>query len=188
MFGHNVHALNCLSSCLRSLLTSLSWFRKYLKVKHHDKKINFAFQWKTLYFEQPWKRPRFVFVFLSGEMKQFSLLRNYWDLLSIYRNLIYLWFLCQFEQQPEGKTLFKSKFSHELGEMKENIFTIVQMMTAYLWSWLWTVKQQDILLIIIEYYRDAFNTNSHYKTCAVLLVVLGIIIFNEINITALVPL
>ena len=150
-------------------------------------------------------------------MKQFSLLRNYWDLLSTYRNLIYAtgstcfknngclfqwseesfvrWkrklsarFLCQFEQQPEGKTLFKSKFSHELGEMKENIFTIVQMMTAYLWSWLWTVKQQDILLIIIEYYRDAFNTNSHYKTCAVLLVVLGIIIFNEINITALVPL
>ena len=97
-------------------------------------------------------------------------------------------FLCQFEQQPEGKTLFKSKFSHELGEMKENIFTIVQTMTAYLWSWLWTVQQQDILLIIIEYYRDAFNTNSHYKTCAVLLVVLGIIIFNEINITALVPL
>ena len=27
-------------------------------------------------------------------------------------------FLCQFEQQPEGKALFKSKFSHELGEMK----------------------------------------------------------------------
>ena len=41
-------------------------------------------------------------------------------------------FLRQFEQQPEGKALFKSKFSHELGEMKENIFTIVQMMTAYL--------------------------------------------------------
>ena len=41
-------------------------------------------------------------------------------------------FLRQFEQQPEGKALFKSKFSHELGEMKENIFTIVQTMTAYL--------------------------------------------------------
>ena len=27
-------------------------------------------------------------------------------------------FLCQFEQQPEGKALFKSKFSYELGEMK----------------------------------------------------------------------
>ena len=27
-------------------------------------------------------------------------------------------FLRQFEQQPEGKALFKSKFSHELGEMK----------------------------------------------------------------------
>ena len=51
-------------------------------------------------------------------------------------------FLCQFEQQPEGKALFKSKFSHELGEMKENIFTIVQMMTAYLWSWLWTVNHK----------------------------------------------
>ena len=41
-------------------------------------------------------------------------------------------FLCQFEQQLEGKALFKSKFSHELGERKENIFTITQMMTAYL--------------------------------------------------------
>ena len=98
-------------------------------------------------------------------MKQFSLLRNYWDLLSIYRNLIYAtgstcfetngclfqrserWrklsaqFLCQFEQ-PEGKALLKSKFSHELGERKENIFTIAQMMTAYLWSWLWTVNHK----------------------------------------------
>ena len=27
-------------------------------------------------------------------------------------------FLCQFEQQPQGKALFKSKFSHELGEIK----------------------------------------------------------------------
>ena len=26
-----------------------------------------------------------------------------------------------FEQQPEGKVVFKSKFSHELGEMKENL-------------------------------------------------------------------
>ena len=33
-------------------------------------------------------------------------------------------FLCQFKQQPEEKALFKSKFSHELGEMKEIIFTI----------------------------------------------------------------
>ena len=40
-------------------------------------------------------------------------------------------FLCQFEQQPEGKALFKSKFSHELGEMKKNIFKPVQTMTAY---------------------------------------------------------
>ena len=32
--------------------------------------------------------------------------------------------LHQFEQQPEGKALFKSNFSHELGEMKENSFTI----------------------------------------------------------------
>jgi len=42
------------------------------------------------------------------------------------------WCLRQFEQQPEGKALFKSNFSHELGEMKENSFTIVQTMTAYL--------------------------------------------------------
>ena len=28
---------------------------------------------------------------------------------------------CHFEQQPEGKAVFKSKFSHELGEMKENL-------------------------------------------------------------------
>ena len=42
------------------------------------------------------------------------------------------WCLHQFEQQPEGKALFKSNFSHELGEMKENSFTIMQMMTTYL--------------------------------------------------------
>ena len=28
-------------------------------------------------------------------------------------------FLCQFEQQPEGKALFKSKFSYELGEINK---------------------------------------------------------------------
>ena len=33
-------------------------------------------------------------------------------------------FLHQFEQQPEEKALFKSKVSHELGEMKEIIFTL----------------------------------------------------------------
>ena len=41
-------------------------------------------------------------------------------------------FLLQFEEQPEGKALFKGKFSCELGEMKENSFTIVQTMTVYL--------------------------------------------------------
>ena len=41
--------------------------------------------------------------------------------------------LREFEQQPEGKAMFKSKvISHELEKMKEIIFTIVQMMTAYL--------------------------------------------------------
>ena len=40
--------------------------------------------------------------------------------------------LRQFEQQPEGKALFESNLSRELGEMKENSFTIVQTMTAYL--------------------------------------------------------
>ena len=35
-----------------------------------------------------------------------------------------VWFLCQTEQQTEEKALFKSKFSHELGEMKEIILTI----------------------------------------------------------------
>ena len=33
---------------------------------------------------------------------------------------------CQFKQQPEEKALFKSRFSQELGEMKENIFIIVR--------------------------------------------------------------
>ena len=33
-------------------------------------------------------------------------------------------FLRQFEQQPEEKALFKSKFSHEFGEMKEIILTV----------------------------------------------------------------
>ena len=49
---------------------------------------------------------------------------------------------CEFEQQPDLKKLFKSKFSHELGEMKENNFTIVQTMTAYFWSWLWTINNK----------------------------------------------
>ena len=34
-------------------------------------------------------------------------------------------FVRQFRQQSEGKALLKRKFSHELGEMKESIFTIV---------------------------------------------------------------
>ena len=52
-------------------------------------KVNFAFQWKTLFFEETWKRPCIVFVFLSGETKQLSLLGNYWALLSINGNLIH---------------------------------------------------------------------------------------------------
>ena len=173
MYRHSVQALNWLSSCLRSFFTSLSWFRKHSKVKHFDEKKNFAFQWNTLYFEETWKRPRIVCIFLSGEMKQLSFLGNYWALLSIYGNLIYATkstrfgtnmaacfndlkdeesfvrqtkrliaqFFRQFEQQPEGKALFKSKFS-ELGEMKENSFPIVQTMTAYLWSRLWTINNK----------------------------------------------
>ena len=35
-----------------------------------------------------------------------------------------------FDQQPEGKAMFKSKFCHEFKEMKENNFTIVHFMTA----------------------------------------------------------
>ena len=35
-----------------------------------------------------------------------------------------------FEQQPEGKAMLKSKFCHEFKEMKENNFTIVQLMIA----------------------------------------------------------
>ena len=42
----------------------------------------------------------------------------------------------------EEKALFKSKFCHELGEMNESILTIVQTMTAYLWSWLSTIKNK----------------------------------------------
>ena len=79
MFWHHVRALNWLSSCLRSFFTN----------KHHDKKINFAFQRKTLYFEETWKRPRIrhiEYVFLS---ELFFLLGNYWALLSIYGNLIH---------------------------------------------------------------------------------------------------
>ena len=34
------------------------------------------------------------------------------------------------EQQPEGKAMLKSKFCCEFKEMKENNFTIVQLMTA----------------------------------------------------------
>ena len=39
-------------------------------------------------------------------------------------------FFCVREKQPEGKAMFKSKFCHELGEMKGNIFPKVQLMTA----------------------------------------------------------
>ena len=37
---------------------------------------------------------------------------------------------CPFEQQPEGKAMLKSKFCREFKEMKENNFTIVQLMIA----------------------------------------------------------
>ena len=40
--------------------------------------------------------------------------------------------ICQLGQQPEGKAMFKSKFGHELGAMKENIFTIVKLVTCLL--------------------------------------------------------
>ena len=39
-------------------------------------------------------------------------------------------FFCICEQQPEGKAMFKSKFCHELGEMKQSIYPKVQLMTA----------------------------------------------------------
>ena len=35
-----------------------------------------------------------------------------------------------FDQQPEGKAIFKSKFCHEFKEIKENNFTIGHLMTA----------------------------------------------------------
>ena len=85
-----------------------------------------------------------LFVSLSGKTKQPSLLRNYWDLVSIYWNVIdacestcfenkmaacfnvledeesfvrwtrklSMQYFLRFEQQPEGKAVFKSKFSH----------------------------------------------------------------------------
>ena len=39
-------------------------------------------------------------------------------------------FCHNFEQQPEGKAMLKSKFCREFQEMNENNFTIVQLMTA----------------------------------------------------------
>ena len=45
---------------------------------------------------------------------------------------------------PEGNVMFRGKFSHELGEMKENIFTIVKTMTAFLWSRLWTINNKTL--------------------------------------------
>ena len=41
------------------------------------------------YFVETRKRPRIIFVFLSGETKQLPLLGNYWALLSTYGNRIY---------------------------------------------------------------------------------------------------
>ena len=58
---------------------------------------------------------------------------------------------CQFEQQPEEKALFKSKFSHEMGEMKKKYphnsanDDCLSLKSAV------NHKQQDILLV--EYYR-----------------------------------
>lgn len=84
---------------------------------------------------------------------------------------------CVYEQQPEGKAMFKSKFCHELGEMKEIIFPKVQLMTAI------TVvnhKQQNIVLNTTV---NALKTNL--KLC--IMMVLENILSN-INITVLVPL
>ena len=41
------------------------------------------------YFVETGKRPRIIFVFLSGETKQLPLLGKYWALLSTHENLIY---------------------------------------------------------------------------------------------------
>ena len=38
-------------------------------------------------------------------------------------------FFRHFEQQPEGKAVFKSKFIHELGEVKEKS----ESMTVFTW-------------------------------------------------------
>ena len=81
-------------------------------------------------------------------------------------------FLRQLEQQPEGKALFKSKFSLKLGEMKENIFTNSANDDCLTLKSAMNHKQQDILSI--EYYRDAFKKNSLCKTFVALVLVLGI--------------
>ena len=82
-----------LALVLKCFLKPLSWFQKHKKVKRYDKsKLCISVKdWRNTYvfFEETRKLPRIVFVFLSGETKQLSLLGNYWALLSIYGNLIY---------------------------------------------------------------------------------------------------
>ena len=64
-------------------------------------------------------------------------------------------FCHNFEQQPEGKAMLKSKFCCEFKEMKENNFTIVQLMTAEavhvdVWSWLWTISNKIFFWILLD--------------------------------------
>ena len=60
-----------------------------------------------------------------------------------------------FEQQPEGKAMLKSKFCREFKEMKENNFTIVQLMIAEavhvdVWSRLWTISNKIFFWILLD--------------------------------------
>ena len=166
MFGHYVRALNWLSSCFRRFFMSLSWFQKHKKVKRYDKS-KLCIPVKDFFFEKTQKRPRIVFVFLSGEMMQLSLLSNYWALLSIYGNLIYTTKAqcCGTKMAPYFNDLKdEESFERRTGKLSTRFLffwplltttrrkSIVQKqtMTAYLWTQLSTINNK--IFFLVEYY------------------------------------
>ena len=108
-------------------------------------------EWKTLCFDETQKRPCIRLTIRQNEAAFFvtELLGSSFHLLKsnlcMWKHMLwkqngclFQWYerwrtfckmnketfhaiFCHFEQQPEGKAVFKSKFSHELGEMKENL-------------------------------------------------------------------
>ena len=208
MFGHNVRALNWLSSCLRRSFTFLSWFKKHKKLKRYDKSklcipvtdSLFVGNSKTSTYRIRlpfWRNEAALFVReLLGSTFHIwkSNLCNWKHMLAAYFNdlkdeesfvrrtgKLSARFICEYEQQKKKKGLFKSKFSHELGEIKENIFTIVQTMTAYLWSRLWTINNKIFFQMNTT---RAFLRKIHIARRAAFLLVLGAF---SLNITVLFP-